>query len=120
MNEREKYRILEYQSALPGRMRKFARKYDALEVYILSFMTFPLFLVLLCPIFDFDLSVENTYVFVGWCIWVGLGAVLPWRYVFEGDHRIWAGIIAGIASLLLCNAVFWEVYNFIRHLLKWP
>ena len=52
-----------------------------------------------------------------WCIWVGSGAILPWRYVRRGDHPLWAGLIGTFASLLLLWTVSITLIDFLRHLM---
>jgi hypothetical protein len=44
---------------------------------------------------------ESVAATVFWCMWVGIGAVLPWRYARHGEHPVWAGILAVICTLLL-------------------
>jgi hypothetical protein len=55
---------------------------------------------------------------VYWCIWVGTASVLPWRFVRRGRYRLWALILAVLASLLLLWTLGLVGYGLIRHIVS--
>jgi hypothetical protein len=52
-----------------------------------------------------------------WCVWVGAGAVLPWRYVRRGKHSVWAAVLAVFCSVLLLWVLGLEAYWLIQRLM---
>jgi hypothetical protein len=57
---------------------------------------------------------ESPAATVFWCVWVGIGAVIPWRYARRGEQPVWAGILAVICTLLLLWVLVLETWGLIQ------
>jgi hypothetical protein len=54
-----------------------------------------------------------------WCIWVGTGSVLPWRYARRGKYPVWACILGVIALFMLLWVLVLEAYWRLARLMAW-
>jgi hypothetical protein len=100
-------RFLDYESVA---MRRISGRF---ELVLLIFLT----VAPLLGIFDVvGTPFETPAGTVLWCVWVGMGSVLPWRYVRRGEHPTWAGVLGTICTLLLLWVLVLEAGWFMQQL----